>query len=148
MNAGTSDPLVPFRMLIRLEFPLHRMDPPPKVDGRLDEWTERYLLPPTYRIDGQAGFGLVWMAWHETGLYVACKVRGKRSRPDCNPRWFWRSDNLRIMTDMRDTKDAHRASRFCQQFYFMPAGSGPGRRSCPGRNRPLRSRRASGKEEG
>jgi len=127
--AGTAsnEPLVPFRMLMRLEVPLYRMDRPPRVDGNLREWSDKYLLPPTHQLDGEAGFAPVWMAWHESGLYMACRVRGKRLRPDCRPKWFWKSDNLRIMIDTRDTKDTHRATRFCQQFFFMPTGGGPTR---------------------
>lgn len=117
-------PLVPFRMLVRLELAVHRLDKPLRVDANLRKWSDKYLMPSTWQLDAGREVGPVWIAWHESGLYVACRVRGKRRRPDCKPRWFWRSDNLRIMTDTRDTKDTHRATRFCQQFYFMPAGSG------------------------
>jgi hypothetical protein len=118
-------PLVPFRMLVRLEVPLHKLDKPVRLDGNLRKWSDKYLMPATYELDHGHELGPVWIAWHESGLYVACRVRGKRRRPECRPRWFWKSDNLRIMTDTRDTKDAHRATRFCQQFYFMPCGGGP-----------------------
>ena len=117
-------PLVPFRMLVRLEIALHRLDKPLRIDGNLRKWSDKHLMPAVHELDEARAVGPVWVGWHETGLYVACKVRGKRRAVDCKPRWFWRSDNLRIMTDMRDTKDTHRATRFCQQFYFMPAGGG------------------------
>lgn len=117
-------PLVPFRMLVRLEISLHKLDKPLTIDGSLRKWSDDYLLPQTHELDDQRGVGSVWAGWHESGLYLACKVREKRRPLDCNVRRFWRSDNLRIMTDTRDTKDTHRATRFCQQFYFMPAGGG------------------------
>ncbi len=120
------DPLVPFAMLVRLEVPLQRLDKALPIDGDLRKWSDRYLMPATYELDERPDVGPVWIAWHESGLYVACRVRGKRRPPECKPRWFWKSDNLRIMTDTRDTKDTHRATRFCQQFYFMAAGGGDG----------------------
>jgi hypothetical protein len=118
-------PLVPWRMLVRLEVPLHKLDKPLRIDGNLRKWSDEYLMPATYELDDEPEIGPVWIAWHESGLYTACRVRGKRRRPECKPRWFWKSDNLRIMVDTRDTKDTHRATRFCQQFYFMPSGGGP-----------------------
>jgi hypothetical protein len=117
-------PLVPWRMLVRLEVPLHKLDRPARIDGNLRKWTDKYRMPATYELDNKEEVGPVWIAWHESGLYAACRVRGKRRAPECKPRWFWKSDNLRIMTDTRDTKDTHRATRFCQQFYFMPLGGG------------------------
>ncbi len=116
--------LLPNRFLFKFEFPLHRCPRAPKIDGRADGWDPRYLLPPLHGIDGQEGFGAVSITWNEDGLYIACQVKGKTRPPQCEPARFWKSDNLRLMTDMRDKRDIRRATRFCQQFYFLPAGGG------------------------
>jgi hypothetical protein len=120
--------LIPNRLLFHFELPLHYAPTPPVIDGRLDEWSDRHLLPALCQVDGAEPFGQVWLAWHETGLYLACRVAEKSEPPRCDPKRFWQGDNLRLMTDTRDTRDVHRATRFCQHWYFLPAGGGRDRR--------------------
>jgi hypothetical protein len=112
-------------MLFRFEVPIHRCRRPPRIDGNLDDWDDRCRLPPLGLIDGAKDWGDVYLAWDEGGLYVACRVTGKNHPLRCDPKRFWKGDNLRLMTDMRDTRNIHRASRFCQHFYFLPTGGGP-----------------------
>lgn len=115
--------LVPNRSLFRFEFPL-RYRESPVIDGDLSDWPDALLLPDFGRLDEQEPFGQIWLAWNETGLFVACRVQGRRSALKCNPKEFFKGDNLRLCTDMRDTRDIKRASRYCQQFYFLPSGGG------------------------
>ncbi len=119
--------LVPNRLLFRFEVPI-RYRRPPVIDGDLSDWPDEYLLPDFSRLDGQEPFARVWLAWHESGLFLACRVEGRRSPFQCDPAAFWKGDNLRLMTDMRDTRDLKRASRYCQQFYFLPTGGGRDRK--------------------
>lgn len=120
--------LVPNRSLFRFEFPL-RYRASPEIDGDLGDWSDELLLPDLGALDGRKPFARIWLGWNETGLFVACRVVGRRKPFDCNPRQFWKGDNLRLCTDMRDTRDIKRASRYCQQFYFLPAGGGKDGRS-------------------
>ena len=115
--------LVPNRLLFRFEIPLWYR-PTPTIDGNVDKWTDKEQLPDLGLLDGQVRFAQIWMAWNETGLLLACKVQGRKSPLQCDPKQFWKGDNLRLMTDMRDTRDIRRASRYCRQFYFLPAGGG------------------------
>jgi hypothetical protein len=115
--------LVPNRLLFRFEFPL-RYRPAPTIDGDLTDWSDEFLLPYLGQLDRQPAFGKLWMAWNEAGLYLACEVDGRASPFRCDPQQYWKGDNLRLCTDMRDIRDIKRASRFCQQFYFLPAGGG------------------------
>ncbi len=132
--------LVPNRLLFRFEFPL-RYRSAPVIDGDLSDWSDQFLLPDFGSLDGNASFGRIWMAWNEAGLYVACRVQGRKQPFKCDPHKFWEGDNLRLCTDMRDTRDLKRASRYCQQFYFLPSGGGhDGRSPCAG---PARIHRAS-----
>lgn len=118
------DTLVPNRLLFRFEFPL-RYRRSPVIDGDLSDWSDAFLVPDFGPMDGRPGFAKIYLAWNETGLFVACAVRGRRSAFQCDPQSFWKGDNLRLCTDMRDTRDIKRGSRYCQQFYFLPAGGGP-----------------------
>ncbi len=115
--------LVPNRLLFRFEFPV-RYCTSPTIDGDLGDWSDAYLLPELGKLEGLNSFARLWMGWNETGLYIACRVDGRSGPFRCDARQFWKGDNLRLCTDMRDTRDIKRASRFCQQFYFLPAGGG------------------------
>ena len=96
--------LVPNRFLFKFEIPLHRAARALKIDGRADDWDDRFLLPALHQLDAEQGFGRVYAAWNEGGLYIACHVEGKTQPPRCDASRFWKSDNLRLMTDMRDTR--------------------------------------------
>jgi hypothetical protein len=119
-NRGVST-LVPNRILFRFEFPLrHRTAP--RIDGDLSDWPDEYLLPDYGALDGARSFAKLWAGWNEQGLFLACRVEGRREPFQCDPGKFWQGDNIRVMTDMRDTRDLRRASRYCQQFFLLPAG--------------------------
>jgi len=124
--------LIPNRFLFDFEFPLHYRSVLPAIDGKLDDWTDDDLLPRLAEVDGNEEYGDVWACWNEGGISVACRVTGKRKPLRCDPRTFWKSDHLRLCTDMRDARSNKRATRFCQQFYFLPAGGGPGGRESVG----------------
>ncbi len=120
--------LVPNRFLFDFEFPLHYRSVLPQINGELGDWTDDDLLPKLAELDGCEEFADVWACWAETGISIACRVTGKRQPLRCDPRSFWTSDNLRLCTDMRDARANKRATRFCQQFFFLPTGGGPTRK--------------------
>lgn len=115
---------IPNRFLFKFEFPIRHAKSAPKINGTLEGWPEDWKLPPLHTVDGEAGFATVYAAWNEEGLYIGGRVEGKRRPLQCDPEKFWKSDNIRVMTDMRDTRNIRRATRFCRQFYLMPAGGG------------------------
>ncbi len=120
--------LVPNRFLFDLEFPLRYRASLPVLTGDLGDWTDDDLLPKLGEMDGSEDFADVWACWNEDGLAIACRVVNKRKALRCNPRSFWTGDNLRLCTDMRDARSNKRATRFCQQFFFLPCGGGSKRR--------------------
>ena len=120
--------LVPNRCLFDFEFPLHHRGTPPSLSGTLAGWTDAELLPRLGALDDRPEFADVWACWNDAGLYVACRVADKRRPLRCDPRSFWTGDNFRLCTDMRDARANKRATRFCQQFYFLPTGGGADRR--------------------
>ncbi len=123
--------LVPNRLLFRFEFSLPYRPKPPKIDGELSGWGAAELLPALGEMDGEASFAPVWSCWNESGLYIAAQVIGKRSPLRCNPKEFWKGDNLRLMLDMRDARNIKRATKFCHHFYFLAAGASASGRSSP-----------------
>lgn len=116
--------LIPNRLLCDFEFPLAYRKKPPTIDGKLNDWTDDELLPALGLIDDDEPYAPVWSCWNESGLYIATRVAGRRSPLKCDPSSFWTGDNLRLCTDMRDARTNKRATRFCQQFFFLPTGGG------------------------
>ena len=116
--------LLPNRFLFDFEFPLRYCADTPPLDGAVEGWRDEDRLPLLGVLEDRRQFAEVWACWNEAGLYLACRVTGKRRRLRCDPKSYWAGDNLRICTDMRDARTAHRASRYCQQFFFMPTGGG------------------------
>jgi hypothetical protein len=128
---------IPVTHLFDFEFPLAYRRRPPAVDGSLAGWTDRELLPLFSELDGRRPFAPVWSCWNDKGLYIATRVTGKRLTPACDEVQYWKGDNLRVMTDTRDTRDIRRATRFCRQFYFLPVGGGATRRNPVGGSAPV-----------
>ena len=116
--------LLPNRFLFDFEFSLHHRGAAPPLDGRVEGWRDEDRLPLLGGLEGRKQFAEVWACWNDAGLYFACNVAGKRRRLRCDPKSYWAGDNVRLCTDMRDARAAHRASRYCQQFFFMPSGGG------------------------
>jgi hypothetical protein len=65
----------------------------------------------------------VWACWNESGICIATRVTNKKTPLRCDLANYWKGDNLRICTDTRPSAENKRATRFCQQFYFLPTGS-------------------------
>jgi hypothetical protein len=116
--------LVPNRFLFDFEIPLSYRSKAPRLDGGLSGWTDAERLPNLEELDGRKSFADVWACWNDAGLFFACEVQNKQTPLQCDPKSFWTGDNLRICTDMRDARTNRRATRYCQQFYFLPAGGG------------------------
>jgi hypothetical protein len=114
--------LLPPRFLFRFSAPCLYHDPIWSAGGvQLDA---KYRLPDFGELDGARPFADVRVGWSETGLAFYVEVAGKRRPPWCREARPDESDGLRVWIDTRDTHNIHRASRFCHQFIFLPAGSG------------------------
>ena len=135
--------LVPNRQLFRFEIPLRRRAKPPSIDGDLRDWPDAFLVPALCRLDGQEPFAPVYIAWSEEGLYIATRVEGKSRALRCDPKSFWKGDNLRLCVDTRDSRDIKRATRFCRQFYFLPTGGGRTGRDAVAASAPIHRARES-----
>lgn len=118
--------LVPNRFLFSFEFPLAYRREAPSLDGTLSSWSDAERLPALGDLDGRPEFAAVWACWNEAGLSIACRVSNKKKPLHCDPRTYWKGDNLRLCVDTRDARNVRRATRFCRQFYFLPTGR-PGR---------------------
>lgn len=119
--------LIPNRFLFSLEFGLNFRKNLPKLDGKLSDWSDADLLPALGEIDDAPEFAKVWSCWNEAGIAIATRVENKKKPLRCDPKQFWKGDNLRVCIDTRDARKNKRATRYCHQFFFLPTGGGAGR---------------------
>lgn len=127
------DALIPNRFLIKPEIALMHFKDAPPLDGTIANWPAESKLPPLCELDGQTPFADIHAGWNNQGIYIGVSVRGKGESVSCDASQFWRGDNVRVMTDMRDTRNIRRATRFCQHFYLLPTGGGSdGKRAAAG----------------
>lgn len=114
-----SEPLLSPRFLFRLE-----------ADCLFLATADRGPLKPKYRLpvfeelDGRPAFADVRAAWNEAGLAFTVEVEGRKHPLWCRETKLEDSDGIQIWIDTRDTRNIHRASRFCHRFVFLPAGGG------------------------
>jgi hypothetical protein len=117
--------LVPYRFLFRTAYPCRYVaDVPREESGDLLDLPEECRLEGFGDMEGRKPFADVRMAWNEGGLAFQVEVRGKQEPPAGDPSRPRQSDGVTLWLDTRDARTSHRASRYCHQFHFLPAGGG------------------------
>ena len=120
-------PIVPNRFLVRVCHPCpYVKDVPDQADDadHLIDLPEAARLHNFAELDAQANFADVRLGWNEFGLAVQAQAKGKEQPPAGDAARPWASDGLTVWVDTRDARSGHRASRYCHQFHFLPAGGG------------------------
>jgi hypothetical protein len=116
--------LLPHRFLFRVAHPCRYVKAMPVEDDALLDLPESCRLNNFAAMDGARNFADVRLAWNELGLGVQAEVRGKSEVPRGDVARPRASDGLTLWIDTRDARTSHRASRYCHQFHFLPAGGG------------------------
>ena len=117
--------LLPHRFLFRLAYPCRYVKKMPREDNdRLLDLPEACRIDNFAGMDGQRNFADVRLAWNELGIGLQAEVRGKDQSPQGDAGRPRGSDGLTLWLDTRDARASHRASRYCHQFHFLPAGGG------------------------
>jgi len=121
-------PLIPHRFLFRIAYPCRYVKKLPREDeDRLLDLPESCRLDNFAAMDDQRNFADLRLAWNELGIGVQVEVRGKEQAAQGDAARPRASDGLTLWIDTRDSRASHRASRYCHQFHFLPAGGGPDR---------------------
>jgi hypothetical protein len=108
--------------LFRFSLPVRRREP--LWTNRGAELDESYRLLDLGALDSRPGFGDVRMAWSKQGLAFRVRVAGRTLPLCCRESYPAESDGLQVWIDTRATLNVHRATRFCHQLVFLPAGGG------------------------
>ena len=101
-------------------------------------------LPDLARPGGPASWAEVRVAWNPGGLAVAFEVSTRPGRSPPSRRPARGLDGVQVWVDTRDTRNVHRATRFCHRFAatLVPgSGRAPGGRGRPEADRPGDRRR-------
>lgn len=118
--------LVPNRFLFRIAHPCRYVPKIPKEnDDRLLDLSEACRIDNFAAMDERGNFADVRLAWNEFGLALQVEVRGKDQPPQGDSAKPRSSDGVTLWLDTRDSRNSHRASRYCHQFHFLPTGGGP-----------------------
>lgn len=116
------DTLIPQRFLFRFAAPCRYREKLWTDEGvALDE---SFRLPVLAGLERRPQFADVRVAWNRQGLAFVAIVEPKRMKPWCRSEHPDNSDGLHLWIATRDTHSVHRATRFCHQLYFLPAGGG------------------------
>jgi hypothetical protein len=132
---------IPVRSFFDFCAPCRRLSAAPVIDGDLSEWSEQSRLPDLAELSGDVSFADVSVGWTDEGLYLAVLVTGLAA-VEVDAARPLRGDGLQVWVDTRDVRDAHRASRYCHHFYFLP---GKGRRKPAAGQIRIRRARAHGR---
>jgi hypothetical protein len=117
--------LLPPSFLVRVSYPCRYVKGIPHEDEDLLDLPDDCRLESFAAMDGRPAFADVRLAWNEHGLGLQVAVRGKDQLPQGDINRARGSDGVTLWLDTRDARTSHRASRFCHQFHFLPAGGGP-----------------------
>jgi hypothetical protein len=117
--------LLPHRFLFRVAYPCRYVkDMPSEENDSLLDLPESSRLDNFSAVDEGRNFADVRLAWNEFGLGLQVEVRGKSEVPRGDAARPRSSDGVTLWIDTRDARASHRASRYCHQFHFLPAGAG------------------------
>ncbi len=110
--------LLPQSFWFRLSLPIFRNDTIPNASTPLLNLSDAHRLPETARLQGVPPWFDARAAWNASGLAFAFTLFDKPGPIDFDPSHPDASDGVQLWIDTRDTRDIHRASKFCHRFDF------------------------------
>lgn len=123
MSSADDTRLVDPSLLLRLQLKAHRIDR--AFSGRPEALPEEAILPClSSELDGGPKFGQVRLAVGENAIFLQVDVQGKSKLPWCRESRVEDSDGLHLWIDTRNSREIHRATKYCQWYVFAPMGRG------------------------
>lgn len=95
---------------------------PIQVDGNLDDWSARQLVPDLMHLRGNSPFAHVYFSWDDDNIYIGLNVTGKKKPVDVDNVRYQRKDSLEVRIDLRNDKTRRRYDEHCHHFFFLPKG--------------------------
>ncbi len=124
MNEPNETPLIDPSLLVRLRLKAHQLDR--SFSDRPEALPDEAILPClSSELAGDSKFAQVRVAVGQDALYFQADVQGKKQLPWCRESRLEDSDGLHVWIDTRNSREVHRATKFCHRFGFSPMGRGP-----------------------
>ncbi len=126
MTKETTDetPTIDPSLLVRLRLKAHRLDR--TFSERPEALPDEAIVPClNAELSGQPKFAQVRVAVGKDALFFQADVQGKQKLPWCRESRLEDSDGLHVWIDTRNSREIHRATKFCHRFGFAPMGRGP-----------------------
>jgi hypothetical protein len=111
-------------LLIRVRLKCFRLER--SFTDRPEALPDEAILPSfSAELAGQPKFAQVRAAVGKDALFFQADVQGKQKLPWCRESRLEDSDGLHIWIDTRNSREIHRATKYCHRFGFSPMGRGP-----------------------
>lgn len=124
MNSLDEAPLIDPSMLLRIK--LKALVIPRQFSDRPEALPDEAILPClSTELSGQPKFAQVRLAVGKNAIFFQADVQGKKQLPWCRESRLEDSDGLHVWIDSRNSREIHRATKFCNRFGFSPMGRGP-----------------------
>ncbi len=122
--AESTEPLLDPGLLVRTRLKAHRLDR--AFSARPEVLPDEAILPSlSAELSGDPKFAQVRLAVGTDAFFFQLDVQGKKQLPWCRESRLEDSDGLHIWIDTRNSRDIHRATKFCYRFCILPMGRGP-----------------------
>lgn len=108
--------LLPQSFWFRVAPSCPRIEAIPRPAGRLLDLPASCDLPDFGELAGLASWAKVRAAYHAGGLGLSFEVTGKAGPISPEPGRPSGVDGIQVWVDTRDTRNVHRATRFCHRF--------------------------------
>ncbi|MBD3183209.1 hypothetical protein GF312_13015 [Candidatus Poribacteria bacterium] len=115
--------VIPHLYLFDVKFKSPKRKKPVKIDGKLDEWSEKYIVPDIMNLNGsyKKTFADVYFSWDDDNLYIAYEAK-KWDDVETDTKRFWRKDCMELWIDLRNDKSQRRYTEHCHHFFLLPLG--------------------------
>jgi len=108
--------LLPQAFWFRVALACPKVEDIPRSKGRLLDLPASHALPDLGELEGRASWTKVSVGYNATGLGVAFELLDKAGPISPEPERLSGSDSVQVWIDTRDTRNVHRATRFCHRF--------------------------------
>lgn len=124
MSTEEETPTIDPSMLVRVRLKAHKIDR--AFTDRPEALPDEAIVPClSAELAGHPKFAQVRVAVGSNALFFQADVQGKRQLPWCRESRLEDSDGLHVWIDTRNSKEIHRATKFCHRYGFAPMGKGP-----------------------
>jgi hypothetical protein len=116
MKPPMSTPLLPQAFWFRLAVSCPKVEEIPRTRGRLLDLDDSCAWPDFGELDGRTSWVKVRGAYNASGLGLSFELIDKAGAISPEPGRTSGTDSVQVGIDTRDTRNVHRATRFCHRF--------------------------------